>query len=176
MLLAQIGVTADEIRPADINEDPQPDEKPRPYCLRMAIEKAEALTCGPDEAILTGDTTVAVGRRILGKPADRAEAEQFLRLLSGRRHRVLTAIALKTENNIKTRLVETKLKTKSLSDVELARYLDSGEWEDKAGGYGIHGMAAAFFPWMSGSYSAVVGLPIAETSGLLATIGLGPAA
>lgn len=175
-LLAQIGVVPDEVRPADIDETPLKGELARPYCLRMAREKAEALPLGPGEAVLTGDTTVAVGRRILGKPKDRAEAEAFLRLLSGRRHRVITAIAFRTGDTLRDRVVETRVQMKRLNEAELTGFLDSNEWEGKAGAYGIHGLAGAFFPWMSGSYSAVVGLPLAETTTLLQSVGLGPAA
>ncbi len=171
-LLAQIGVVPDAVRAADINEDPHPRELPRPYCRRMAREKAQALTPGADEVILCADTTVAVGRRILGKPADRAEAEAFLHLLSGRRHRVITAVALRRADRIWERQVETSLKMKRLSDAERVAYLDTGDWQGKAGGYGIQGPAAAFIPWLQGSYSAVVGLPLAETAALLRAAGV----
>ncbi len=171
-LLAQISVVPAEIRAADINEDPIPGELPRPYCQRMAREKAEALEPGPDEAILCADTTVAVGRRILGKPEDRKEAQAFLRLMSGRRHRVVTAIALRTQDKIWQKDVETALKMKCLSETELNAYLDTEDWQGKAGGYGIQGPAAAFIPWLQGSYSAVVGLPLAETAGLLRVAGV----
>jgi septum formation protein len=171
-LLAQIGVVPTEIRAADINEDPIPGELPRPYCQRMAREKVEALSPGLGEAILCADTTVAVGRRILGKPESRKEAETFLRLMSGRRHRVVTAMALRTQDRLWQKDVETALKMKHLSDAELSAYLDTEDWQGKAGGYGIQGPAAAFIPWLEGSYSAVVGLPLAETAGLLRAAGV----
>ncbi len=171
-LLAQIGVVPDEIRAADIDETPWKAELPRPYCARMAREKAQALEVGPGEVVLSADTTVAVGRRILGKPADRAEAEAFLRLMSGRRHRVVTAVAMRTADKLWERDVETALKMKRLSDAEIAAYLDTNDWQGKAGGYGIQGPAAAFIPWLQGSYSAVVGLPLAETAGLLRHVGV----
>jgi septum formation protein len=171
-LLAQIGVVPDEIRAADIDETPAKAELPRPYCRRMAREKAMALQVGAGEVILTADTTVAVGRRILGKPEDRAEAEAFLRLMSGRRHRVVTAVALRTTDKLWQRDVETALKMKCLSDAEIEVYLDTGDWQGKAGGYGIQGPAAAFIPWLQGSYSAVVGLPLSETAQLLRHVGV----
>lgn len=166
-LLAQIGVTDLEVRPADIDETPRKGEPPRAYCRRMAREKAEALTLGPDEAILTADTTVFTARRILGKPVDAAEAEAFLRLLSGRRHRVVTAVALRTAGRIRERDVVTVLRMRRLDADEIAAYVAGGDWRGKAGGYGIQGPAAGFIPWMQGSYSGVVGLPLAETQALL---------
>lgn len=171
-LLAQIGVVPHDVRAADIDETPAKAELPRPYCRRMAREKAMALQVGAGEVILTADTTVVVGRRILGKPDDRAEAEAFLRLMSGRRHRVVTAVAMRTADKLWERDVETALKMKRLSDPEIEAYLDTNDWQGKAGGYGIQGPAAAFIPWLQGSYSGVVGLPLAETAGLLRHVGV----
>jgi len=170
-LLGQLGIVPDDIRAPDINEDPIDAELPRPYCNRMAREKAEVLDAADDEVVLCADTTVALGRRILGKPADRNEAADFLAKLGGRRHRVITAIAVKTNSSIWTRDVVTDVKMKRLSDVELNAYLDSNDWQGKAGGYGIQGAAGAFVPWISGSYSAVMGLPVAETAQLLTAAG-----
>jgi septum formation protein len=170
-LLAQLGIVADAILPPDINEDPRPRELPRPYCARLAAEKARAVPAGPEDLVLCADTTVAIGRRILGKPADATEAEAFLRLMSGRRHSVITAIALRKGDRIWAREVVSAVKVKSLSEAEIADYLASGEWQGKAGGYGIQGRAAAFIPWISGSFTAIVGLPLAETAGLLAAAG-----
>lgn len=164
-LLAQIGVTPDEVRPADIDETPRKGELPRAYALRLAEEKARAITS--DDLILTADTVVAVGRRILEKPVDEAEAVKFLLLLSGRRHRVITGVALRHGERFWTRRVEAQVKFKRLSDEEISAYLRSGEWRGKAGGYAIQGIGAAFIPWMSGSYTAVVGLPLTEVAGLL---------
>lgn len=174
-LLAQIGFQADEIRPADIDESPAPGELPRLYCIRMAREKLAAIDVAPGEVVLCADTTVALGRRILGKPANADEAERFLRLMSGRRHQVITAVAVKTDTALWQRDVVTKVRMKALAEGELQAYLASDEWRGKAGGYGIQGRAAAFIPWISGSFTAVVGLPLAETAGLLAAAGLGPA-
>ena len=173
-LLAQIGVVPDEVRPADIDEAPRKGELPRPYCRRMAREKAEAIPVAPGEAVLAADTTVAVGRRILGKPEDEHEARAFLELLSGRRHKVFTAVALRNEARLWERDGVTTLKVKRLERAEIDAYLATGDWRGKAGGYGIQGPAAAFLPWLQGSYTGVVGLPLAETAGLLRVAGLRP--
>ncbi|KRO84696.1 MAG: septum formation protein Maf, partial [Rhodobacter sp. BACL10 MAG-121220-bin24] len=133
--------------------------------------KTLAIAAAPDDMVLCADTTVALGRRILGKPDDKAQATQFLLALGGRRHQVITAIALKHGDQIWTREVVSQVKMKRLSELELKSYLDSNEWQGKAGGYAIQGMAEAFIPWISGSFSAIVGLPVAETVALLATAG-----
>lgn len=164
-LLAQIGVVPDEIQPARIDETPLNAELPRPYAARIARAKADAVA--GDDLILAADTVVAVGRRILPKPADAAQAVQHLTLLSGRRHRVTTAICLRHGTRFWQREVETRVKFKRLSDAELSAYLRSGEWQDKAGAYAIQGLAAAFIPEIIGSYTNVVGLPLAELAGLL---------
>lgn len=170
-LLAHIGVVPDAILPPDIDEDPAPGELPRPYCARLAREKAQAVPAGPDDIVLTADTTVALGRRILGKPADAGEAAAFLIALGGRRHQVITAIAVRRGDRIWSREVVSAVRMKRLSDTELNAYLASGEWQGKAGGYGIQGLAGAFIPWISGSFTAIMGLPVAETAALLATAG-----
>lgn len=170
-LLAGLGIVPDAILPPDIDEDPRPRELPRPYCARLAREKAMAVPAGPDDLVLCADTTVALGRRILGKPADAAEAAAFLTLLGGRRHEVVTAVALRRGDRLWTRESVSAVKMKRLSDDELNGYLASGEWRGKAGGYGIQGLAGAFIPWMSGSYSGIMGLPVAETATLLAAAG-----
>ncbi len=168
-LLAQIGVVPDEIRPADIDETPHKNELPRPYAARLAVEKAQAIESG--DLILSADTVVAVGRRILGKPVDVAEAARFLMLLSGRRHRVITGVALRLGGKVWSRQVETVVKFKRLSDIELSAYLRSNEWQGKAGGYAIQGMGGAFIPSINGSYTNVVGLPLAETANMLVGAG-----
>lgn len=170
-LLAQIGIVPDEIRAPDINEDPVKTELPRPYCIRMAREKVLAVPSAQDELVLCADTTVAVGRRVLGKPVDAADAVRMLMLMSGRRHKVITAVALRLGDRIWQRDVVTAVKMKHLSDGELSAYIRSGEWHGKAGAYGIQGLAGALIPWISGSFSAVVGLPLAETAGLLHAAG-----
>jgi len=169
--LAQIGLRPDAIIPPDIDETPLKGELPRAYCARIARAKTLAIAAAPDDMVLCADTTVALGRRILGKPDDKAQATQFLLALGGRRHQVITAIALKHGDQIWTREVVSQVKMKRLSELELKSYLDSNEWQGKAGGYAIQGMAEAFIPWISGSFSAIVGLPVAETAALLATAG-----
>ena len=166
-LLAQIGIVPDEIRPADIDETPHRNENPRDYVRRMAAEKAASLPAARGDIVLAADTVVTAGRRILGKPADRTEAGEFLRLLAGRRHRVMTAVALRRDETRWLRLVETIVRMRPLAGAEIAAYLDSGEWQGKAGGYAIQGRAGGFVNWISGSYTAVVGLPLAETATLL---------
>jgi len=170
-LLAQIGVVPDAVCPPDIDETPGKGELPRPYCVRMAQEKAQATEAGEDDIVLAADTTVAMGRRILGKPADAGEAVQFLHALSGRRHRVITAVAVRRGARIWERDVVSAVKMKRLSDEEINAYLASGDWQGKAGGYGIQGLAGAFIPWISGSFTGIVGLPLAETAGLLQAAG-----
>lgn len=171
-VLGQLGLTPDDIRPPDIDETPRKGELPRPYCQRMALEKAQAVRAEADDVVLSADTTVAVGRRILGKPADAAEAAQFLALLSGRRHRVITALVVRRDTAIWQRDVVTDVKMKRLSDAEIAAYVASGEWQGKAGGYTIQGRAGALIPWIQGSYSAVMGLPVAEAYTLLRAAGI----
>ena len=170
-LLAQIGVVPDAIRAPDIDETPHKVELPRPYCARMAREKVAAVPAGADDIVLCADTTVALGRRILGKPEDEAEAEAFLRLMSGRRHRVVTAVAVKRGDKLWQRDVQSNVKMKSLSEPEIRRYLATGDWRGKAGGYGIQGPAGALIPWISGSFTAIVGLPLVEAANLLQAAG-----
>ncbi|MGB0900532.1 Maf family protein [Halocynthiibacter sp.] len=171
-LLAQIGVVADEIRPADIDETPRKAELPRPYAIRLAREKAEAINIAADEIVLSADTIVALGRRILGKPADAAEARKYLQLLSGRRHQVTTAVALRRHDRTWEVSTTTALRMKRLSKSDIDAYIATGEWEGKAGAYGIQGYAGRFVPWINGSYTGVVGLPLTETAGLLTAAGL----
>ncbi|SHK90958.1 septum formation protein [Roseovarius marisflavi] len=170
-LLAQIGVVSADIRPPDIDETPRKAELPRPYCIRMAREKALAVRADEDEIVLSADTTVALGRRILGKPESAGEAAEFLLMLSGRRHRVITAVAVRRGDRVWERDVVTTVKFKQISDEELNAYLATNDWQGKAGGYGIQGPAGALIPWIQGSFSAVVGLPICETAGLLRAAG-----
>ena len=170
-LLGQIGVVADDVRPPDIDETPLNAELPRPYCARMAREKVLAVQADADEIVLCADTTVAMGRRILGKPDDAGQAAEFLLALAGRRHKVITALAVKRGDEIWQRDVVTTVQVKRLSDDELNAYLASNDWQGKAGGYAIQGPFGAFIPWISGSYSAVMGLPLAETTQLLRAAG-----
>lgn len=170
-LLAQLGIVPDAITPPDIDEDPRKGELPRPYCARLAREKAAAVQAGPEDIVLCADTTVALGRRILGKPRDAGEAAAFLTALGGRRHEVITAVAVRRGERIWTRESVSTVKMKRLSDVELNAYLTGGEWQGKAGGYAIQGAAGAFIPWISGSFTGIVGLPLAETTTLLQAAG-----
>ena len=166
-----MGLVPDLVVSPDINEDPRKGELPRPYAARLAREKALAVAAGPDDVVICADTTVALGRRILGKPADAGEAAAFLMLLGGRRHEVITAVAVRRGDRIWARESVSAVKVKRLSDAELNAYLASGEWQGKAGGYGIQGMAGAFIPWISGSYTGIMGLPVAETAALLTAAG-----
>lgn len=170
-LLAQLGVVPDAIMPPDINEDPKKGELPLPYCTRIAREKALAVAAGRDDLVLCADTTVALGRRILGKPADAGQAAAFLTALGGRRHQVITAVALRLGGRVWERQSISAVKMKRLSDAELNAYLAGGEWQGKAGGYAIQGAAGAFIPWISGSFTGIVGLPLAETAALLQAAG-----
>jgi septum formation protein len=172
-LLAQLGIVPDTIDPPDIDETPLPGELPAAHARRLALAKAAAVAPRhPQAYILAADTVVACGRRILPKADTRAIAESCLKLLSGRRHRViggLCAIAPMGERVV--RIVTSQVVFKRLSDDERAAYLASGEWQGKAGGYAIQGRAAGFIAWISGSYSNVVGLPLYETHALLAGLG-----
>jgi septum formation protein len=166
-LLGQLGIVPDDIRAPDIDETPLKSELPRSYCNRITAAKLDALPCAADEVVLCADTTVALGRRILGKPANAAEAAEFLVRLSGRRHKVITALGVKTAKGKWQRDVVTTVRMKRLSDDELNGYLATGDWHGKAGGYAIQGPAGAFVPWIQGSYSAVMGLPVAEAAAML---------
>ncbi len=172
-LLARIGVAPDAVAPADIDESPRKGELPRLYACRMAAEKAAAIArLEAGSLILAADTVVAAGRRILGKPENEAEAGATLSLLSGRRHRVLSAVTLvDATGKARHRLSTSIVAFKRLSQDELSDYLASREWEGKAGAYAIQGRAEALIRWMSGSYSGVVGLPLFETRALLAAAG-----
>ncbi len=171
-LLALIGITPDHILPADIDESPLKDETPPRLAVRLARTKAQAVSAQtPGAVVLAADTVVAVGRRLLEKPADAAEAERFLRLLSGRNHRVFTAVAVAAGERVTHRCVETRVAFKRLSDPEIATYVAGGDWRGKAGGYGIQGPAAAFVLKIIGSHPAVMGLPLPETVNLLAGAG-----
>lgn len=157
--------------PADIDETPLVREIPRNYAVRVAREKALA-AASPDHHVLAGDTVVALGRRILPKADDQATARRCLELLSGRRHRVLSAIALLApDGTLRERLSETIVRFKNLSGAEVDAYLQGGEWHGKAGGYAIQGSAEGLIAWIGGSHSGVVGLPLFETRALLKAAG-----
>ena len=170
-LLARLGIEPSRVIHADIDETPRKGELPRDYARRMAREKAQAGADG-DGFVLAGDTVVAAGRRILPKAEDEATARRCLELLSGRRHRVLSAVALLwPDGAIRERLSETVVRFKPLSGAEIAAYLAGGEWHGKAGGYAIQGSAEGLVAWISGSHSGVVGLPLFETRALLKAAG-----
>lgn len=173
-LLGQIGVSPDAVVPADINEDPMDGELPRGHALRLAQEKA-AVIAGrfPGDIVLAADTVVGVGRRILPKTETEREARKCLTLMSGRGHRVFTGVAMIDKaGDMKHRIVETRLRIKRLSITEIDAYIASGEWQGKAGGYGIQGYAGAFISNLVGSYTNVVGLPLFETRNLLISAGV----
>jgi septum formation protein len=164
-LLAQVGVTPDRVDPADIDESPLRDETPRRHALRLAQEKARAVAArSPGDFVLAADTVVAVGRRILPKAESEADVRYCLKLLTGRAHKVLTGVALiGPDGGISSRVIETRVVFKRLSDAEFESYVASGEWRGKAGGYGVQGVAGGFIVDLQGSYPSVVGLPLYET-------------
>ena len=168
-LLARIGVRPDRVLPTETDETPRKAELPRQLAARLALAKAEAAAVeAPQALVLAADTVVGVGRRILGKPADKAEARRFLTLLSGRRHRVHSGVVLRgPEGKTRQRLVESIVTFQRLTEAQIEDYLASGEWQGKAGGYAIQGRAEAFVRFLSGSHSNVVGLPLHETAQLL---------
>lgn len=165
-LLAQIGITPDEVIAADIDETPLAQETPRNLALRLARQKAEAVKAD-NAIILAADTVVAVGRRVLPKAETEQEARECLRLLSGRSHRVYTGVAVKTDTVIRGRLVETRVAFKVLSPAEVEVYIASEEWRGKAGGYAAQGLAGRYITSIIGSYSSVIGLPLYETANLI---------
>ena len=173
-LLLQIGVTPDDICPADLDETPLADETPRRLAERLAVSKCNAIAKhkGNGAFVLAADTVVAVGRRLLDKAEDEVSARRYLELMSGRAHDVLTGICvIAPDGKMSKRVVESRVKLKRLSDQEVDGYVLSGEWRGKAGGYGIQGLAAAFVVHVSGSYTGIVGLPLYETAGMLAGLG-----
>ena len=172
-LLARIGVVPDAVIPADVDESVPGGELPRDHALRLARSKAEAIAeREPDALVLAADTVVAVGRRILPKVEDEATLRTCLALLSGRRHRVLTGVALAAPGQaLRTRLVETMIAMKRLSAEEVDFYASHGEWRGKAGGYALQGYGEVYVRHIAGSYSNVVGLPLAETRLLLKSAG-----
>lgn len=172
-LLEQIGITPDLVAPADIDEAFIKGEKPLAHVKRLALEKAKASAKDyKGKVILAADTIVTMGTRILGKPADKPEAEKFLKALSGKRHRVITSVVvINADGKSGQKTVATKVSFKRLSADEIKSYLASLEWQGKAGGYAIQGKAGAFIKSLNGSYSNVVGLPLYETWCLLNGLG-----
>ena len=173
-LLNQIGVSPDDVIPADIDETPLKHETPRQLAERLAVQKCDAVAdgLGAGAFVLAADTVVAVGRRLLDKAHTADQARGYLELMSGRTHRVLTGVSIASPDGRRsTRVVESKVKLKRLSSLEIDVYLRSGEWDGKAGGYGIQGLAAAFIIDISGSYTGIVGLPLYETAAMLTGLG-----
>jgi septum formation protein len=172
-LLAAIGLSPDLIAPADIDETPLRDELPRRLAARLSAAKADAVAAiHPEDYVLAADTVVSVGRRILPKATDAEEVARCLKLLSGRAHRVVTGVSVRGPGGRQgDRVVETRLKMRRLTEADIRDYADSGEGVGKAGGYGIQGRAGAFILSLSGSWPAVVGLPLYETETLLKGLG-----
>ncbi|GAA4769636.1 Maf family nucleotide pyrophosphatase [Stakelama sediminis] len=171
-LLTRIGAPPDRFAAPDIDEDPHDGERPRDYVLRMAREKAQAVQRDAGEIVLAGDTTIALGRRILGKPEDEGDLRRMLALLSGRRHHCLSAVCvIDREGRVRVRLSDTVVAFKRLTAQDIDWYTASGEGMGKAGGYAIQGRAEVFVRFLSGSHSGVVGLPLFETRALLQASG-----
>ena len=171
-LLAQVGIVPDHIDPADIDETPLKGETPPRLAARLATTKAQVVAARrPEAVVIAADTVVAVGRRFLEKAADEAEATRFLKLLSGRNHRVFTGVAVVRNGRVSSRVNETRVTFKPLSQAEIAAYVAGGDWRGKAGGYGIQGPAAAFIQRIVGSHSSVMGLPLYEAVQLLHGVG-----
>lgn len=167
-LLKQVGIVPARIVPADIDETPLPREAPKDYARRIALTKARKVAAeNAGATVLAADTVVALGRRILPKTETEEEAETCLALLSGRRHKVLTAVSILSPRGEKHALVASVVRFKRLARPEMAAYLATDEWKGKAGGYAIQGQAATFIPFISGSYSTIVGLPLHETVKML---------
>ena len=173
-MLARLGVEPERVIHAEVDERPLEGELPRAHAVRLAADKARAVAAQAHGAfVLAGDTVVAVGRRILPKADDEATARACLALLSGRRHRVYSAVALASpDGRLREALSETSLRFKRLSAFEIDDYIAGGEWRGKAGGYAIQGAAEGFCLWLQGSHSAVIGLPLYETRKLLVAAGL----
>lgn len=172
-LLARIGLTPSRIAAPEIDETPLKGESPRAYVARLAESKARAVERAADEVVLAGDTTVAVGRRILEKPADEADLRRMLALLSGRRHHVYSGVCVvDADGRARARVADTVVAFKRLTPAEIDWYVASGEGMGKAGGYAIQGRAEIFVRFLSGSHSNVVGLPLFETRALLTAAGI----
>ena len=170
-LLKQAGLAPDKVIPAELDETPLKNELPDVYAKRIALEKAQAVAVKhPDSIILAADTVVACGRRILPKAEDEISARKCLQMLSGRRHRVYTAVCIKTSKTIHQKLLLTQVQFRRLTDADIEYYIASREWQGKAGGYAIQGLAAAFIPRINGSYTNVVGLPLMETMQMLKAV------
>jgi septum formation protein len=172
-LLQQVGITPDHVDPADIDETPGRDETPRRLVERLAVEKARAVVPRhPGAYVLAADTIVALGRRILGKPEDEADARRMIRLLSGRAHKALTGVAvIAPDGRVASRVVEARISFKRITDQELDWFIAGRDWTDASGAYKVHKLAGAFVTSLQGSFTAVVGLPLYETVNMLTGLG-----
>ena len=173
-LLARIGITPTAVDPADIDETPRKGERPEPHVARLAAEKAATVAARhPGKVILAADTLVAVGLRILPKAEDAETARRCLALLSGRRHKVLTALTIiDSQGTARHRISRSTVRVAHLTQADIDGYIASGEWNGKAGGYAIQGRFEAHVLWMEGSFSGIMGLPLAEARTMLATAGI----
>ena len=170
-LLSSAGLVPDKVEKPDVDESRRQNESPSVYVRRVATLKADAIASRNDAYLITADTVVAVGQRLLMKTSDEVRAREYLRLLSGRRHSVFTAFCVKHNGIVRSRLVKTVLKMKLLTDKEIIAYINSREWVNCAGAYSIQGKAKCFFPFISGCYSNVVGLPLPRLINVLSTMG-----
>ena len=172
-LLESAGFPADKIHPADIDETPRKNEVPSAYVKRLAAEKALTVQAlYPDAFIIAADTIAVLGAKIIGKPIDRADAKKILTRFCGRRHKVLTGLCVVSPEGRKSvRMISSSVKCRMAAEAEIERYLDSGEWEGKSGCYGLQGRASAFIEWINGSYTSIIGLPVAETIAILNGMG-----
>lgn len=173
-LLERLGVVPDAVDPADIDEEPRKHERPQPHVTRLSAEKAAVVAARhPGSVVLAADTLVAVGQRILPKAEDADTALRCLKLISGRRHAVLTAVCvIDGQGKVRERLSSSTVRVAPLSADQIERYIESGEWRGKAGGYAIQGQFEAHVAWMEGSFSAIMGLPLFETRAMLETAGI----
>ena len=170
-LLSSVGLVPDIIKIPDVDESVKPNESPRQYVKRVATLKASAIGAEKQSYLITADTTIALGRKFLLKTSDVNRAEEYLRLLSGRRHSVFTAFCVKHNDLIILKLVKTVLKMRLLTEEEIRAYIRSREWVGRAGAYSIQGRAKCFFPFISGCYSNVIGLPLPTLIGVLRGLG-----
>ncbi len=170
-LLVSVGLSPSKVEVPDIDESRKPKESPRDYVRRIAKEKAASISCDSNSFLVTADTIVTVGKRILLKTSDDAKAQYYLRALSGRRHRVFTAFCVKHNGIVRLNLVKTSLKMRSLTEEEIRKYIASKEWMGCAGAYSIQGRAKGFFPFVSGCFSNVIGLPIPKLINVLTGLG-----
>ena len=170
-LLNSVGIVPERVEIPDVDESLKANEDPRHYVKRIAIEKANSIVSEQQSYLITADTIVTVGKRLLMKTSDQKRAKEYLNLLSGRRHSVYTAFCVKHSGSINFKLVKTVLKMRLLTEKEIMSYIASGEWIGCAGGYSIQGRAKCFFPFISGCYSNVVGLPLPSLIGVLSAMG-----